>query len=145
MQGLSFRLFLTISLAGILLYLYDPLMMEWSSMNMPSLVRILGIVPALLGLTILILSIRSLGNNFFATLKLREEHELIQKGPYRYMKHPMYISFILMWVCFFLLSDNWFIGLTGIITYIIIYVWRVPREEKMMHDRFGQKYYKNRG
>jgi protein-S-isoprenylcysteine O-methyltransferase Ste14 len=142
-QGISFRLFLTLSIAGIILHLYNPAMMGWSVITLDPLIRILGIIPALLGLSILVMAIRALGKNFFATLKLRNDHELIQKGPYRFMKHPMYISFILMWICFFLLSANWFIGLTGIITYIIIFLWRVPREEKMMQERFGDKYSKN--
>jgi protein-S-isoprenylcysteine O-methyltransferase Ste14 len=143
-QGLSFRVFLTLSIAGIILYLYNPDMMEWSAVKMVSWVRLTGIIPGILGLMLLILAIQALGKNFFATLKLRNDHELVLKGPYRYLKHPMYISFILMWICFFLITANVFIGLTGIITYVIIFIWRVPREEKMMKDRFGDNYFPER-
>ena len=52
----------------------------------------------------------------------------------------MYITFVLLWIAYFLLSANWFIGLTGIMAYVLIFVMRIPKEERMMIDRFGEEY-----
>ncbi len=45
-----------------------------------------------------------------------------------------------MWIAYFLLSANWFIGITGILAEGIIMVTRTPKEERMMVERFGEEY-----
>jgi len=140
LAGLAFRFFLTISIFSILAYLFDPEFMAWSGLALATYLKVPGIPLGVLGICILLWSIQSLGKNFYATLKLRKNHKLITGGPYRYARHPMYVSFVLMWISFFLLSSNWFICLTGILTYIIIFLWRVPREEEMLSERFGEEF-----
>lgn len=141
--GFSFRITLISSVIAILVYLYNPDLMAWSSIYLHPYLRLFGLVVGISGLLLLVLAIRSLGKNFFATVQLRKNHELVKTGPYRYSRHPMYISFVLMWICFFLVSSNWFIGLTGVLTYIIIFLFRVPKEERMLRERFGIEYDKD--
>ena len=81
-----------------------------------------------------------LGANWSPTLELREQHTLTTHGVYRRVRHPMYAAIWLWTVCQFLLIANWVGGLSGIVSFALLYFLRVPREEQMMRDRFGAAY-----
>ncbi|NJP21827.1 MAG: isoprenylcysteine carboxylmethyltransferase family protein [Hydrococcus sp. CRU_1_1] len=84
---------------------------------------------------------RDLGRNWSPTLQLREGHTLITTGIYKNIRHPMYTSIWLWCLAQPLLLQNYIAGLAGLITFGIIYFLRVSKEEKMMLDRFGDKYF----
>jgi len=87
----------------------------------------------------------ALGRYWSAQLQLRAGHRLITDGPYSRVRHPMY-SAVLGWVAGLgLLVANWFVVVFVMIAAIIL-IRRIPREEKMMLERFGDEYkeYKKR-
>ena len=63
------------------------------TMNLADAVRISSAILFLSGLVLFWWSHASLGCNWSNTLELREKHELITSGPYRYIRHPMYLYF----------------------------------------------------
>jgi protein-S-isoprenylcysteine O-methyltransferase Ste14 len=81
-----------------------------------------------------------LGRNWSPSLQLREEHGLVTEGVYRHVRHPMYASEWLWGVAQALLLQNWVAGWAGLVLFTPLYVLRVPREERMMLDRFGEEY-----
>jgi protein-S-isoprenylcysteine O-methyltransferase Ste14 len=81
-----------------------------------------------------------LGRNWSPSLQLREEHALVTEGVYRHVRHPMYASEWLWGVAQALLLQNWVAGWAGLVLFTPLYVLRVPREERMMLDRFGEGY-----
>ena len=83
---------------------------------------------------------RHLGSNFFSTLKLRNNHELIITGPYKRTRHPMYSAFYLWHIGMFLISANWLIGVSWISGLTFIVAFRVKKEEDMMIEYFGSEY-----
>lgn len=133
-------LLLDSSLVCILIYCIDPRLMNWSALPLPSWLRLFGFLITLAGLMLFIWVLRSLGKNFSTTLTIQRDQTLVTQGPYRWVRHPMYTSFVLLWVGYFLLSTNWFIGLTGILGFILAIVVRTPIEEQMMIERFGDEY-----
>jgi protein-S-isoprenylcysteine O-methyltransferase Ste14 len=48
------------------------------------------------GLCVAIWARATLGRNWSARVTLKEEHELIQRGPYRLVRHPIYAGLLLM-------------------------------------------------
>jgi protein-S-isoprenylcysteine O-methyltransferase Ste14 len=50
----------------------------------------------LVGLIIAIYARAALGGNWSARVSLKENHELIQSGPYRVIRHPIYSGLLLM-------------------------------------------------
>ena len=81
-----------------------------------------------------------LGRNWSPSLQLREGHELVTEGVYRHVRHPMYASEWLWGIAQVLLLQNWVAGWAGLALFAPLYVLRVPREERMMLDRFGEEY-----
>jgi protein-S-isoprenylcysteine O-methyltransferase Ste14 len=81
-----------------------------------------------------------LGRNWSPSLELREGHELVTEGVYRHVRHPMYASEWLWGIAQALLLQNWAAGFAGLVVFTPLYVLRVPREERMMLDRFGEEY-----
>jgi protein-S-isoprenylcysteine O-methyltransferase Ste14 len=81
-----------------------------------------------------------LGRNWSPSLQLREGHALVTEGVYRHVRHPMYASEWLWGVAQALLLQNWVAGWASLALFTPMYVLRVPREERMMLDRFGEGY-----
>jgi protein-S-isoprenylcysteine O-methyltransferase Ste14 len=59
-------------------------------------IRILADVLVVLGLLIAIWARVTLAGNWSAQVTLKENHELIQRGPYRFVRHPIYSGLLLM-------------------------------------------------
>lgn len=128
------------SLAGMLVYSINPRLMGWSALLLPSWLRWFGFFVGVVALSLLFWVLRSLGKNFSTTLTIRKDQTLVVRGPYRWMRHPMYTGFLLLWGGFLFISANWFIGLTGILGVVWAIVVRTPKEEQMMTERFGEEY-----
>jgi len=81
----------------------------------------------------------ALGRFWSAQLQLRAGHRLVTRGPYSRIRHPMYTA-ILGWVLSLgLVIANWAALLFARWTAVIL-VTRIPREEQMMLERFGDEY-----
>ena len=81
-----------------------------------------------------------LGRNWSPSLQLREGHEVVTGGVYRSIRHPMYASQWLWCIGQTLLLQNWIAGWAGLVLFAPLYLLRVPREEQLMLDRFGEAY-----
>ena len=60
------------------------------------LLRAFGVITCALGLVVAIWSRRALAGNWSSTVTFKQGHELIQTGPYRYVRHPIYTGILLM-------------------------------------------------
>lgn len=82
----------------------------------------------------------SLGRNWSTTTELRDGHELITTGIYEHVRHPMYSSLWMIFATTPLLIQNWIAGFAPVVGYAFLYFLRVPCEEEMMKERFGEAY-----
>lgn len=81
-----------------------------------------------------------LGKNWSPSLEISAQQTLTTNGVYRMIRHPMYASQLLWSLAQALLLQNWIAGLAGVVAFLPLYVVRVPREEQMMLDHFGDDY-----
>ena len=81
-----------------------------------------------------------LGLNWSPSLEIREKHELITRGIYGVIRHPMYASQWLFAIATPLLLRNWIAGFLNLFVFIPFYLLRVKAEEQMMLDSFGTQY-----
>jgi protein-S-isoprenylcysteine O-methyltransferase Ste14 len=120
-------------------YAVQPAWMAALSILIPNLVRGLGFLFGLAGLWIWIQAQTALGREWSPQLQLREKHRLVTMGPYARMRHPIYSGMILWAGGLALLTANWiFVAVAVLVS--AMFVARVPREEQMMIDEFGEEY-----
>ena len=81
----------------------------------------------------------SLGTYFSARLVLQHEHSIIQNGPYRWVRHPMYSVGFLYLIGAGLLSSSWIVGCVPTLSFTLLVWLRIQDEEKMLSD-FSDEY-----
>jgi protein-S-isoprenylcysteine O-methyltransferase Ste14 len=99
-----------------------------------------GVVPALGSLWLFWRTHKELGRNWSVSLEVRDKHQLVTNGVYRYVRHPMYSAFFLWAVAQLLLLPNWVAGISGLIGFGTLFSFRVGREEQLMLEAFGEQY-----
>jgi protein-S-isoprenylcysteine O-methyltransferase Ste14 len=94
----------------------------------------------LISLLIRLTAQRTIAQNWSHTLETAPEHRLIQSGIYSITRHPIYLSLIFWAAAQHGLLQNNLAGFGGAAAVILIYLIRVPREEKLMLEVFGDEY-----
>ena len=103
-------------------------------------IGIIGLFFGLCGIFIRCIAFFTLGKYFTRTLQKTEEHKLITNGIYQYIRHPGYLSDILIFIGIGMTVFNWITLIYLIITYPIVYAYRIIVEEKMLINIFGEDY-----
>jgi len=122
-----------------LLYLFTPLL-SFADYRLPVFVPWCGAAIMLPALWLFWRSHADLGPNWSATLEVRKDHQLVTHGVYRRIRHPMYAAIILWGLAQGLLLSNWLAGWSTLVPFLVMYVLRTPREERMMCEFFGDAY-----
>jgi protein-S-isoprenylcysteine O-methyltransferase Ste14 len=81
-----------------------------------------------------------LGRNWSPGLEVRDRHELVTRGVYARIRHPMYAAIWLSSLAQPLLIHNWIAGFLVVPAFAAMWFIRVPQEEAMMRDAFGEAY-----
>lgn len=110
------------------------------SQVMSMLVGIVGTVVFIAALWVFWRAHHDLGSNWSPSLEINAEQTLITQGIYAVVRHPMYSSQFLWSIAQALLLQNWIAGVAGVVCFLPLYLIRVPREEQMMLDHFGDAY-----
>ncbi|MBD3209699.1 isoprenylcysteine carboxylmethyltransferase family protein [Candidatus Woesearchaeota archaeon] len=82
----------------------------------------------------------TLGIQWSPVLRVKEKHQLVMRGPYKYVRHPLYASYLWWTIGQGLLLNNWLILLTGMISEAIVYLSRRKDEEALLIKQFGKEY-----
>jgi protein-S-isoprenylcysteine O-methyltransferase Ste14 len=82
---------------------------------------------------------RQLGENWSARVTLKEGHQLIRTGPYRWVRHPIYTAF-LFGVIGTAISLGEVRGFLAIIVLFTTYHFKMRREETLLTTHFGDEY-----
>ncbi|MBE0649701.1 MAG: isoprenylcysteine carboxylmethyltransferase family protein [Bacteroidales bacterium] len=98
-------------------------------------IRAIGLIITFLGYMMMNWSVLVLGRQFSVDVTLQENHKLITRGPYKYIRHPRYLGIITFFGGIPLIFNTW-IPLTLILLTIIVLRWRISDEEKMMKQEF---------
>lgn len=125
---------------SILLYIFWPSLMRWGNVNLNVALRFFGVIAGISSNLLIFWVVVTLGKNISAALKVRDNQRLVTNGPYQYVRHPLYVAGIPLFLSIFLISSNWFLGLIGVSFQLFIILVRTPIEEKMLLQYFGDEY-----
>jgi protein-S-isoprenylcysteine O-methyltransferase Ste14 len=126
-------------MAGLVAYMVDPRSMAWSSIDIPTWLRWFGVGAGFLAIPLLLWTLTNLGKNLTDTVVTRRAHTMVSAGPYRWVRHPFYVSVALCVLANGLAAANWFLLLTGSVV-VILLVLRTRTEEEKLLLRFGDSY-----
>jgi protein-S-isoprenylcysteine O-methyltransferase Ste14 len=125
-------------------YLVRPESMAWASLALPVWARWLGVVLGCLVVPSVYYVLTALGANVSETVLTKQQHELVTTGPYRWVRHPLYVVGIGLFLSMGLIAANWFIILWAAIAAIAIRLFVIPREEANLVAAFGDEYLRYR-
>jgi len=130
---------------GVIAYMINPAWMAWSSMSLPAWLRWTGLAACAIGGALMIWTFRRLGKNLTDTVVTRREHTLVTNGPYRFVRHPFYVSGALFALGTSFVAANWFLFAGGVL-FVVLIIMRTRTEEEKLLTRFGDGYqaYKER-
>lgn len=100
----------------------------------------LGLGMALAGVIFRIYAIRILNEFFTYTVSKTQDHQLVEKGPYRFIRHPAYLGQLIIFLGVSVALSNWLSVLGMMIPVIVVYGYRIYTEEKFMSEFMGDPY-----
>ena len=99
---------------------------------------ILGDAFCILGILFAIAARVVLGSNWSgAVATLKEKHELVQRGPYRLVRHPIYTGFFFAMLGTALTLGT-LIAYLGVFVASVAFLMRIETEERLMSQQFPQ-------
>jgi protein-S-isoprenylcysteine O-methyltransferase Ste14 len=128
-----------ILIAWLVLYTISPPWMGLPAIPLSGWIRWAGFALGSASLTLWMWTQAALGTEWSPQLQLRREHYLVTTGPYARVRHPLCTAMFDCGVGVALVTANWGFVLL-IVVMIVGIVARVPREERMMLQAFGETY-----
>ena len=108
-----------------------PLALQWA-----------GVALSILGVAFSLWAIVTLGRHYDLVLEVHQDHELVRRGPYSLVRHPVYTGLALHFAGLCLATGNLvLIAGTLVVSYPAFYL-RARAEEALLRDRFGAQYEK---
>jgi len=132
-------IFTVLGAIGLMLFLLAPSWWTWTRLPLGTWVRWFGITVAIIPIFFLIWVHRHLDRQWSIALELQTDHKLITTGPYKWVRHPMYLGIFVYTIGLILISSDLLVLL-----FFGFSIWvdyrRIPREEEMMINEFGVEY-----
>jgi len=120
-------------------YLWIPLPIALSE-GVARILAVIGLVLFLLGCAFVLWARRTLGRMWGVStsqnVKLLDDHQLIQGGPYAFVRHPMYFGAWILMLGLLLLYPNWMVFIL-FVSALIAFSGRARREEAVLAEYFG--------
>ena len=100
----------------------------------------LGIAVWLGGILFRLVSIRILGHSFTYDVATSKDQQIVERGPYRWLRHPSYLGSLLAMIGFGMTLTNWLAMLLPVCCLATAYAYRIPIEEQALVRGLGSDY-----
>jgi protein-S-isoprenylcysteine O-methyltransferase Ste14 len=129
---------LTTTALQILLPVHSPLRLPASS-HVPWAPAV-GFVLMWLGLAVRVWAITVLGRSFRTTVEVDADQRVVDRGPYRWVRHPSYSGVLLLALGYGLAAGNWPSLVLMVVLPLSALVWRITVEETVLISTLGRPY-----
>jgi protein-S-isoprenylcysteine O-methyltransferase len=106
--------------------------------------RYIGLLLCCIGLSVRLLALRALGAHFSAYVTLQPDHRLIKHGVYGSIRHPLYLSLLLIPTGIALVFASWLALLTLVLAIAFVFD-RIRKEERLLASHFTAEFEEYRG
>lgn len=115
---------------------------HWRAAVLPSrrLFALVGVVLFVAGLALRWWSIITLGRFFTVDVQIAKDHEVVERGPFRLVRHPSYAGVLLAFVGFALSVGNWAALLVMLVPIFAALLHRIDVEEQALQRALGERY-----
>lgn len=110
---------------------------DWRAQYIVALIMVLLVLASLIFVTA---AVRTLGKQWSLQARVLEHHELIRRGPYRIVRHPIYTGMFGMLIASSLVYGHWLGLVLASVVYYLGTVIRIRSEEKLLRQQFGSEY-----
>jgi len=93
----------------------------------------------LLGLFVAIWSRRTLGADWSRDVELKQGHKLVESGPYRFMRHPIYTAHLLMGLGT-AIASGLLVAFAGLVSFVAGFWIKLSQEERLLLRSFPDQY-----
>lgn len=100
----------------------------------------IGFILIIIGLIIRVKSILTLKYQFTYRVTKIDNHEIIESGLYKFIRHPGYLGQLIIFLGISVSLSNYISVVLMIIPVSLGYIYRIRVEEKFLILQFGQKY-----
>ena len=109
-------------------------------LDIPDAIVAAGLALAVSGAAFAIWAVATLGRHYDLVLEIHREHELVRRGPFEIVRHPVYTGLALHFVGACVATGNLLlIAGTALVTLPSLYL-RARNEEGLLRDEFGEAY-----
>lgn len=106
----------------------------------PEWTQIAGLVLMAAGNVLRQWAVITLGRHFSVIIAIESDHQLVQTGPYRWVRHPAYTGGLLAALGIQLVIGNWLTLFVSAAALIPAFIYRIKVEEIALLTRFGDTY-----
>ena len=107
--------------------------------TMQSPMNVVGALIFIIGLVITVNAQMTLKRNYSGTLRIREGHQLITHGIYKYVRHPVYTGTLLRTFAIPIYTTS-LLGFLFALVGIPLFIYRIGVEEQMLIEEFSDEY-----
>ena len=111
------------------------------NLSMFPVLRIVGLALFIIGLTIMIVGQATLRRNYSGTVVIREDHQLVTHGIYRFTRNPIYLGLIMVVTGIPVFAASMYGFLISLLLIPII-LNRIRLEEELLTEEFQDAYQK---
>jgi len=104
----------------------------------------IGLALMLSGFLLRAWSMQVLGAFYSRTLRVSGSQDVVERGPYRIIRHPGYLGSIILWIGSGFAFSNWIDVMVIAPLVTGVYVYRIHAEEEMLSAALGQRYQRYR-
>jgi protein-S-isoprenylcysteine O-methyltransferase len=136
----SWRLLWVVITLSICLGIYVARHYRAAALPHHHLLDVVGVAIFALGLVFRFYAIRHLGRFFTVNVAIASDHQLIETGPYRLVRHPSYTGALLAMLGFALTIGNWLSAVVILLPIFLAFVYRMNVEERALRAGLGETY-----
>ena len=115
---------------------------RWTAAALPQgeLFAFAGVGLFVAGLLLRWSAIITLGRFFTVDVVIEKDHEVVERGPFRVVRHPSYTGVLLAFVGFALTLRNWAALLIVLVPIVAVFIRRMNVEEEALSRALGSRY-----